>query len=63
MRQLVITQTRSIIGCPEAQRRVIKGLGLGKIRRQVIKPDTAIIRGMVTKVQHLVSVAIEEKKA
>ena len=63
MRQLIITQTRSTIGCSENQRRVIKGLGLGKIRRQVIKPDTAIIRGMVTKVQHLVSVAIEEKKA
>lgn len=63
MRQLVITQTRSTIGCPDAQRKVIKGLGLGKIRRQVIKPDTAIIRGMVTKVQHLVSVAVEEKKA
>jgi large subunit ribosomal protein L30 len=63
MRQLKITQIKSVIGCDENQRRVIKGLGLGKIRREVIKPDTAIIRGMVTKVSHLVSVSINEVRS
>lgn len=60
MKKLKIKQTRSTIGVCETQRRTIKGLGLGKINREVIKPDTAAIRGMVTKVQHLVSVVVEK---
>ncbi len=59
MKKLRIRQTRSIIGTSQSQRLTIKGLGLGKINREVIKPDTATIRGMVTKVQNLVTVAIE----
>ena len=59
MKQLRVKQTRSTIGVCEDQRRTIKGLGLGKINREVIKPDTAVIRGMITKVQHLVSVSVE----
>lgn len=59
MKKLRIKQTRSTIGVCETQRLTIKGLGLGKINREVIKPDTAVIRGMVTKVQHLVNVVVE----
>jgi large subunit ribosomal protein L30 len=59
MKKLRIKQTRSLIGSSGSQRLTIQGLGLGKINREVIKPDTAIIRGMVTKVQHLVSVVVE----
>lgn len=59
MKNLRVKQTRSTIGVCESQRLTIKGLGLGKINREVIKPDTAVIRGMITKVQHLVSVTVE----
>lgn len=60
MRKLRIKQVKSTIGVDQRQRLTIKGLGLGKINREVIKPDTSIIRGMVTKVQHLVTVAFED---
>jgi large subunit ribosomal protein L30 len=59
MKKLKIKQVRSVIGATERQRLTIKGLGLGKINREVIKPDTSVIRGMVTKVQHLISVTVE----
>jgi large subunit ribosomal protein L30 len=59
MKNLRVKQTRSIIGASATQRLTIKGLGLGKINREVIKPDTSAIRGMITKVQHLVSVTVE----
>lgn len=59
MKKLRIRQVRSLIGTSETQRLTIKGLGLGKINREVIKPDTSIIRGMVTKVHHLVNVTVE----
>lgn len=59
MKNLRVKQTRSTIGASETQRLTIKGLGLGKINREVVKPDTKVIRGMITKVQHLVSVTVE----
>jgi large subunit ribosomal protein L30 len=60
MKSLRVKQTRSTIGVCKSHRLTIKGLGLGKIGREVLKPDTAVIRGMITKVQHLVSVTIEK---
>jgi large subunit ribosomal protein L30 len=59
VKQLRIKQIRSTIGVNDRQILTIKGLGLGKINREVVKPDTSVIRGMVTKVQHLVSVTVE----
>ncbi len=55
-KQIRITQVRSQIGFAEGQRRVLKGLGLGRIGRSVTRPDDPCIRGMVAKVPHLVSV-------
>lgn len=60
MRKLIVKQVRSTIGQSERQRKIIKGLGLGKIGRQVEKSDTLPIRGMITKVQHLVEVSVQE---
>jgi len=59
MKKLRIKQVRSTNGKSKDQRLTIKGLGLGKINREVIVADTAAMRGMVTKVQHLVSVSVE----
>ncbi len=55
MANLKITMTRSLVGRPENQRKIIKGLGLRKIRHTVIREDTPAIRGMVFKVKHLVT--------
>ena len=55
-KKLKITQSKSYIGRPEAQRRVLRGLGLGKMNRTVLLNDTPEIRGMVRKVIHLVTV-------
>ncbi|UCF38086.1 MAG: 50S ribosomal protein L30 [Acidobacteriota bacterium] len=53
---LKIKYVRSTIGRPEAQKKVVLGLGLRKLNQVVERPDTPEIRGMVTKVRHLVEV-------
>jgi len=51
-----ITQLRSLIGSKENQKRTMRALGLKRIRHSVIQQDTPQIRGMIARVQHLVSV-------
>ena len=53
---LKITQVKSQIGYARKQRRVLAGLGLGRIGRTVTRHDDPCIRGMVAKIIHLVSV-------
>lgn len=53
---LKVTQIRSGIGRPAKQRLTLRGLGLNKMHRTVILQDTPEIRGMIIKIQHLVSV-------
>ncbi|PIP08706.1 MAG: 50S ribosomal protein L30, partial [Syntrophobacteraceae bacterium CG23_combo_of_CG06-09_8_20_14_all_50_8] len=45
-------------GRPEKQRRILRGMGLGKLNRTVLLKDTPEIRGMAQKVRHLI--AMEE---
>ena len=59
-KMLRITQVRSGIGRQEHQKRVLEGLGLGRIGRTVVRPNHPAIRGMVNKIPHLVSVEEEE---
>lgn len=59
--RLKITLVRSMIGRPEKQRRVLRGMGLNRLQQSVELEDTPAIRGMVRKVSHLVTA--EEKKA
>jgi large subunit ribosomal protein L30 len=54
--QLKITLRRSGIGSTPKQREVLRGLGLRRINASVLRPDSPAIRGMVTKVVHLVEV-------
>ncbi len=56
MSKLKITLTRSLIGRPEDQRATVKALGLKKTNTFVVQEDTPVIRGMVRKVEHLVTV-------
>ena len=58
VKKLKIKQIKSYIGRPEKHRRVLRGLGLGKLNRTVILNDTPEIRGMAQKVIHLI--AMEE---
>lgn len=61
MGKLRITWVRSTIGYPKDQRATIEALGLKRLNDTVVQPDTPAIRGMVTKVKHLVKVdEIEE---
>jgi large subunit ribosomal protein L30 len=52
---LKITQIHSYIGRPQKQRRVLKGLGLGRMNKSVLLKDTPEVRGMIRKVEHLVA--------
>ena len=56
MAQLKITWTKSCIGRPETQRRIIRSLGLKRLHHSVVHGDTPTIRGMINKVPHLVMV-------
>lgn len=56
---LKVTLTRSIIGRPKNQRKVVEALGLKIMHQTVEHKDNAAIRGMINKVSHLVTV--EEK--
>ena len=57
MAKLKITQTGSPIRRPKAQRATLVGLGLNKMHRSVELDDTPEVRGMIRKVQHMVTVA------
>jgi large subunit ribosomal protein L30 len=55
-RRIKITQIGSPIGRPDDQRATLIGLGLNKLHRSREVEDTAAVRGMIAKVQHLVRV-------
>lgn len=54
-----ITLTRSPIGYSERQKRTVRALGLRKMNQTVEHADTPVIRGMISKVSHLVEVEEE----
>ena len=56
MAKLKVTQVRSTIGCKKDQIATMEALGLKKIRSEKIHDDSSVIRGMIDKVRHLVSV-------
>ena len=56
MTKIKVIQVKSKINCSGNQKRTLEALGLRKIGMTVEHNDTQIIRGMVNKVKHLVSV-------
>lgn len=56
MATIKIQQTKSRIGAPKDQKRTLDALGLTKLNHIVEKEDTPILRGMIRKVHHLVTV-------
>lgn len=51
-----VTLVRSPIGYEKSQKATVKALGLRKMHQTVEKADTPMVRGMINKVRHLVSV-------
>jgi large subunit ribosomal protein L30 len=51
-----VTQIGSPIGRRSDQEATLKGLGLNKRHRSRVLEDSPAVRGMITKVQHLVRV-------
>lgn len=56
MGKIKVTQTKSIIDRPIGQKLTIKALGLGRPNWEIVHNDTPQIRGMISKVSHLVKV-------
>ena len=59
VKTLRIRQIRSVAGRPRNQREVLRGLGLRRIRHEVVRQDTPAVRGMVVKISHLVEIVEE----
>jgi large subunit ribosomal protein L30 len=55
-KKLMITLVRSPIGYSERQKRTVRALGLRRLQQTVEQADTPVIRGMIAKVSHLVTV-------
>ena len=56
MAKVKITQTRSLIDRPKDQKLTIQALGLGRINKSVEVEATPQIKGMINKVNHLITV-------
>jgi large subunit ribosomal protein L30 len=59
---LKITLVHSAIGNSERHKATVRALGLHRLGQTVEQPDTPTIRGMLSKINHLVTVEVQEKK-
>ena len=57
MAKIKLKQIGSPIRRPESQKKMLVGLGLGKMHRVVELEDTPEVRGMIRAVRHMVEVA------
>jgi len=55
-KSLRIRQVRSSISTKPQHREALRGLGLRRIRQEVVREDTPAVRGLVSKVAFLVEV-------
>jgi large subunit ribosomal protein L30 len=56
---IVIEQHGSPIGCIVTHKRVLRSLGLRKIRQRVTRPDNPAVRGKVKTIPHIVRIVEE----
>ena len=56
MARLRLTQVRSVIDRPKDQKATVRALGLHRMHDTVVKDDRPEIRGMISKVSHLLRV-------
>ena len=60
-KKLLIKQIRSGIGRKPKQRATLRALGLRKMNSERIHDDNPVIRGMINRVKHLVTVEKKDK--
>jgi large subunit ribosomal protein L30 len=60
---LRVKQVRSGIGYNKRQNLTLRALGLGKIGRERRLPDNPQVRGMISKVSHLVVVEADDARS
>ena len=58
---LHITLVKSPIGYSARQKDTVRALGLRRMHQTVVQKDSAVIRGMIAKVSHLVEVRSDEE--
>jgi large subunit ribosomal protein L30 len=56
MATIKIKQIGSPIRRPAAQKKILIGLGLGKMHRVVERQDTAEVRGAIARLPHMVAI-------
>lgn len=56
-KQIKVTLVRSVIGTHKSHRATVRGLGLKKLNSSRVLVDTPEVRGMIRKVDYLVSVS------
>ncbi len=56
MAKIKITQIRSKIGATDRQKKILEALGLRKMHATVEHDDNPVIRGMISKISHLLKV-------
>lgn len=54
--KLKITLRKSAIGYEQSQKDTVRSLGFKRLNQSVVREDTPIVRGMIHKVKHLVTV-------
>lgn len=57
MKMIKITLKRSVIGRPEKDEKIVRSLGLKKIRQSVTHKDTPSVRGQIHKISHMLEVS------
>jgi large subunit ribosomal protein L30 len=62
VKKLRITLVKSAIGYSEKHKATIRALGLRRMNQTVEQADSPVIRGMLSKVNHLVKVEEQEVK-
>lgn len=55
-KKLKVKLTKSLIGQTEKAKGTVKGLGLKKLNSEATLEDTASVRGMISKISHLVKI-------
>ena len=58
MAKLRVTLIKSGIGYNQDQKRTLKSLGFRRLNQSVVHEDSSSVRGMITKIRHLVKVEV-----
>ena len=56
-KQIKVTLVRSVIGTKQSHRDTVRGMGVGKLNSSRVLIDTPEVRGMIRKVDYLVTVS------